>query len=92
VQFKVTGTFDFDTDPTNGNEETQTLTPYCNWGALVNPAGTPIKFDSGVAKLNTTGAAHGAKYQVTCEFPTTDDVSIYDNVKRASNFVTVNIT
>ena len=90
VPFKVTGTFDFDTT-VNGNELTQDLTQFCNWGALVNPATSPITFDSGVGSLDTAGAASGAEYQVTCEFPKTDNVLIYDNLKRYSNFLVVNI-
>ena len=90
VAFKAIGTFDYDTAE-NGNEVTQDLTQFCNWGALVNPTTTPITFDSGLGSLDTTGAASGAEYKVTCEFPKTDNVLIYDNLKRFSNFVTVNI-
>jgi hypothetical protein len=90
VQFDVTGTFDWD-GVVNGNEVTQDLTAYCNWTAVADPPETAFAFDTGAGSLDTTGAGSGAEINATCQFPRTDDITLYDNLPRASNFVTVNI-
>jgi hypothetical protein len=90
VPFIATGTFDFD-GVDNGNEYDADLTPFVNWGALVSPGGTPYSIDTLSGILDTTGAGSGAEINVTCEFPRTDNIVLYDNQKRTSDFVTVNI-
>ena len=92
VAFEVTGTFDWD-GLDNGNEVTQDLTDSCNWGLLPDAGNTgsfSIDTDNGV--LNTDAADSGDSVQVTCEYPRTDDITLGDNTKRTSNFVTVNVT
>jgi hypothetical protein len=90
VALKAMGTFDFDS-VINGNEYTTELTNFVNWAALVNPDGTDYSINTNSGVLDTTGAASGAQIRVTCEFPRTDNVTLFDDVKRVSNFLVVNI-
>lgn len=90
VSFTATGNFDFDAG--NTKEITRDITAFCNWGMLPGGAnGGDFSFDTGVADLDTGGASSGDTVQVSAEFPATDDVHLFDNQKRASNLVTVNI-
>jgi hypothetical protein len=91
VEFSVTGTFDLD-DSINGNEVTQDLTGFCNW-ALLPDAGNTGGFSINTldAVLNTDDADSGDSVDVTCEYPRTETITLGDNQKRTSNFVTVNI-
>jgi hypothetical protein len=92
VQFTVTGTFDWDSDNTNGNEITQDLTSFCNWGVVPDTANTgsvAVKTDSGA--LVTADGDSGDSYTVYAEFPNTDDIRLYDNRKRSTAPFVVNI-
>jgi len=90
VPLKATGTFDFD-NVANGNEYNADLTSFVNWAALVDPAGTSYSINTNAGVLDTTGATSGAQIRVTCEFPRTDNVTLFDDEKRVSNFLEVNI-
>ena len=92
VAFKAVGTFDSDNVDASGNEETLDITPYVNWAGLPDATNTgTYSIDTGVGALDTTGAASGDSIRVSAEFPRTDDVTLNDNQKRASNFVRVNV-
>lgn len=86
IGFTANGTFALDTEL---GQVTQTLdiTPYCGWGVLTE--GGTYSFDTNAGELDLAGSLSGSEYNVTCEFPPTDDVTLYDNQKRFSNFVTV---
>jgi hypothetical protein len=90
VPFTVTGTFDWD-GISNLNEVEQNITNFCNWGALVEPPATSYSLNTHTGSLDTTGAA-GAEIRVTCEYPRTENVTIGDNTRKASNLVTVNVS
>lgn len=91
VQFVATGTFDWDSVD-NGNEVDLDLTTICSWAGLPDGTNTGMfVINSDVGSLNTTSADSGDSIRVTCEYPGTDNITIYDNQKRASNFVRVNI-
>ena len=91
VEFQATGTFDWDSTSGNGNEVTQDLTAYCNWAALTTPVGVSYDINTALGQLDTDGTSSGDIIQVTVEFPRTDDITIYDNEKRTSEWVTVTI-
>lgn len=90
VPFTVTGTFDWD-GVSNMNEIEQNITNWCNWGALSDPPGATYSLNTYTGSLDTTGAA-GAEIRVTCEYPRTENVTIGDNTRKASNLVTVNVS
>ena len=89
VQFAVEGTFDWD-GVDNGNEVIQDLTNWCNWTATPTPATATYAIDTFAGMLDTTGAG-GAELIVRCEYPRTTNVTLYDNVRRVSNALTVNV-
>lgn len=90
VALAAEGTFDFD-NAINGNEYVADLTSFVNWAGLVTPEGTDYAIDTQSGVLDTAGAASGAQIRVTCEFPRTDVITLYDNAKRYSEFLVVNI-
>lgn len=91
VQFVATGTFDWDSVD-NGNEVDLDLTTICSWAGLPDGTNTGMfVINSDIGSLSTTSADSGDSIRVTCEYPGTDNITIYDNLKRASNFVRVNI-
>ncbi|MCH7471437.1 hypothetical protein IIA79_00595 [bacterium] len=91
VSFQATGTFDWD-GLDNGNEVTRDLTAYCNWACLPGPANGGIcQINTGLGALITDGAASGDTYRISCEFPRTDNVTIGNNIKKVSEYLTVNI-
>ncbi len=89
VQLVATGTFDWDSVD-NANEVDLDISGVCNWASLADAGNTGsfvINADTGV--VNTTNTDSGDSTRITCEFPGTDDVTIFDNMKRASNFFEV---
>jgi hypothetical protein len=89
VQLKATGTFDWDGEE-NGNELTQDLTSWVNWTALSNPEVEELTFNTGTGTLDTTPAS-GSELRVTCQYPRTDNITLFDNQPRTSNFLVINV-
>ncbi|GEM_PF-2217287 len=89
VQFAIEGTFDWD-GLDNGNEVVQDLTSWCNWTATPTPDTATYAIDTFAGVLDTTGAG-GAELVVRCEYPRTANVTLYDNQRRVSNAVVVNV-
>jgi len=89
VQFTASGTFDWD-GIDNGNEVVEDLTSWCNWNAVATPSDAPFSINTLAGTLDTTGAA-GADIIVRCEYPRTENVTLYDNLRRLSNGVTINV-
>ena len=90
VGFKAIGTFAVDT--TLGPvTKTLEITPYVGWGVL-NPMEAPYVLNTATGELILTSTPSGVALSVTCEFPLTDNVTLYDNQKRSSNFVDVTTT
>ena len=90
VQFTATGTFDWDSE-INGNEVNQDITSWCNWGALCSPSSVVVSIDTFNAILDTTDAS-GASIDVSCEFPREENITIFDNARRVSNIVTIDVS
>ena len=91
LQFVATGTFDFD-DVNNGNEVQQDVTGYCAWGgtpANGNTGDFILRTDLGAIEAGT--AASGDSIDVFAEFPPTDNVTLYDNLKRSAGPFAVSV-
>jgi hypothetical protein len=91
LQFVATGTFDFD-DTINGNEVQQDLTGYCAWGGTPDPANAGqfvLRPDIGALEAGT--ATSGDSISVYAEFPPTDNVTLFDNLKRSAGPFAVHV-
>lgn len=89
VQFTASGTFDWD-GIENGNEVVEDLTSWCNWNAVADPEDAPFSINTVAGTLDTTGAA-GAEIVVRCEYPRTENVTLFDEQRRLSNPVTLTV-
>jgi len=90
VQFTATGTFDWD-GIDNGNEVVEDLTSWCNWNAIADPGDAPFSINTLAGSLATEGGASGAEIIVRCEYPRTENVTLYDEQRRLSNSVTLSV-
>jgi hypothetical protein len=90
VQFTASGTFDWD-GVENGNEIVEDLTSWCNWNAVADPESAPFSIDTLAGSLNTEGGASGAEIVVRCEYPRTENVTLYDEQRRLSNPVVLSV-
>jgi hypothetical protein len=91
VAFTATGTFDWDSID-NGDELDRDLTGFCNWGLL--PGGTntgTFSFNTGSGTLITDDAASADLARIFAEFPGTPEVTLFDNLRRSSDLIDVNI-
>jgi hypothetical protein len=92
VNFSATGIFDFD-GIANGNEISADITPFVNWGMIPDETNAgSFSIDTGAAILGTADASSGDGVRVSAEFPTTAEVTLYDNMRKASNLVRVGIS
>lgn len=91
VGFTATGIFDFD-GTSNGNEVSADITPYVGWGMVPDGGNAgSFSFDTGASSLTTADASSGDGVRVAAEFPRTDEVTLYNNLRVGSNFVRVDI-
>ncbi len=91
VDFTATGTFDWD-GAINGDELDRDLTQYVNWTMLPGGGNTgSFSINTTLGLLSTDDAASGDSAQIVCEYPGTVEVTLFDNQRRSSDPVTVNI-
>lgn len=92
VGFAATGIFDFD-GIANGNEISADITPYVGWGMIFDGGNTgTFSFDTGAPSLTTDSASTGDGVRISAEFPRSDNITLYDNQKKGSNLVRVDIS
>lgn len=91
VDFTATGTFDWDST-VNGDEISRDLTPFVNWGMLPDGGNTgSFSLNTAAGSLSTGDANSGDSTQVFCEYPGTDEVTLFDNQRRSSDFLAISV-